>query len=727
MIYNKGNMIIRKITERKNRILGGFIAALMALALLTPARVSNAQPANLSPDLQEIVKFAQAHMTDDVILTYIKNSGKSYNLSGDDMLYLSSQGVSQAVIDALLLTKGAPAPAPAPAPEPAPAPAPAPAPGLVDIFTSDAALNPSVWQIQTPLILSLAQWNTSAPMPPMLAFGPTGMQMSGVNGAGQFTGIQSAASFMAPFTLTTTVNGLAAEGVPFDVYLVSPDLRQWFSVAGHLGGMGDRHEVVGVRTPFGGFRVPAGREPSPEYGVWANWTGSAQPISALGSKIFAAPVPGVPYTITMTVGPDGIGSVVLQDPAGVSLGLLNAMPVGTGPFNIVLASRRFGPTFASWQSVQLTPASPPPAAPVVITAPPEVPTLDYFQAHLTPYGQWVDVPGVGTAWIPAEANVPGWRPYMNAGHWDYTDAGWFWRSDYAWGDMAFHYGRWVNNDFTGGRWGWVPGYNWAPSWVSWREGEGGMGWAPLPWDCEFRVGVGLWWHGGAVVEGVGFGLGFGAFVFVGNDHFWGGNYNVYVYDNERARVFYEHTTIHVGYRVEGGHIVAEGLGREHIAQVTHHPVEVHKVAELRHEEEHHNFEKRTAEHKELARVTVHPHETPHPGAKPGEHGTTAERGREPARPGETKPGVKPGTPAEHGREPARPETKPGTPAKSGEHAPTPAERKPNEPATHPGTTTAPGHPGTPTTGTRPGTAPATKPPVKPTTPGKPEENPKKPD
>jgi hypothetical protein len=720
------------IVKYKNRILRGCMAAVTACALLATSQVSHAQPANLSPDLQEIVKFAQAHMTDDVILTYIKNSGKSYNLSGDDMLYLSSQGVSQAVIDALLQTRGAaPAPGPAPAPAPEPAPAPAPAPALVDVFTSDAALNPSVWQMQTPLILSLAQWNASAPMPPMLAFGPTGMQMSGVNGPGQFTGVQSAASFMAPFTLTTTVSGLAAEGVPFEVYLVSPDLRQWFSVAGHLGGMGDRHEVVGVRTPFGGIRVPGGREPSPEYGVWANWTGSAQPISALGNKIYPAPVPGVPYTITMTVGADGMGSVVLQDPAGVSLGLLNAMPVGTGPFNVVLASRRFGPTFANWQSVSLTPLSPPPAAPVVITAPPETPTLDYFQAHLTPYGQWVEVPGVGTAWVPAEANDLAWRPYMNSGHWDYTDAGWFWRSDYPWGDMAFHYGRWVNNEFTGGRWAWVPGYYWAPSWVSWREGEGGMGWAPLPWDCEFRVGVGLWWHGGAVVEGVGFGLGFGAFVFVGNDHFWGGNYNVYVYDNARARVFYEHTTVHVGYRMEGGHLHAEGLGREHMAQVTHHAVEVHKVAELRHEEETHNFAKRTQEHKELARVTVHPREAAHPNAKPGEHGAPNERGRETGRP-ETRPGEH-AAPKEPGRETGHPETKPGSAARPGtepktaaesrEHAaPTTAEHKPGEPTTtHPGSpTTPPGHGPVPATGAKPPVKPPTT--TKPATP-----EPKKPD
>ncbi len=51
-------------------------------------------------------------MSDDVITSYIKNSGASYNLSADDILYLNSQGVSQAVISTLLATKSA-APAPA--------------------------------------------------------------------------------------------------------------------------------------------------------------------------------------------------------------------------------------------------------------------------------------------------------------------------------------------------------------------------------------------------------------------------------------------------------------------------------------------------------------------------------------------------------------------------------------------------------------------------------------
>jgi hypothetical protein len=661
------------IIDCKARLLGACLAAVMAWAMLTAGPVSNAQttPANLSPDLQAVVKLSQAHMSDDVIINYIKNSGKVYNLSADDMLYLNSQGVSQPVVNALLQSKdsasapapeAAPPPAAAPAPAPVPAPAPAPAPGLADVFNSDASLNPSVWMMQTPLLQSLAQWNGSALMPPMLAFGPAGMQMSGVNGPAQFTGIQSVGAYAAPFTLSATVSGLAPEGIPFDVYLVSPDLRQWISVAGHLGGAGGPRAGIGIISPFGGVRVPLGGGASPEYGIWVNWTGSGQPISALGNKIFPMPAPSVPYTITMTVGPNGMASVSLQDPSGVSLGALNAMPVGAGPFNVVLASRKFGPTFASWQSVQLTPLGAPPPPAVVMTAPPETPTLDYFQAHLTPYGQWIDVPEVGAAWVPAEANNPEWRPYMDAGHWEFTDAGWYWQSDYPWGDIAFHYGRWINNGFTGGRWAWAPAYDWAPSWVSWREGAGGMGWAPLPWGVEFRVGLGLYWHGALVVEGVDFGLGFDAFVFVGPDHFWGGDYHRYAFDRARAREFFNHSQFHAGYRMEGGHLRAEGLGRDHVKEITHHEIVEHKATEMRKTEEHRNFTKRTTEHREVLNsrpapggrkpLTTEPARRPaiEPGRKPA-----TEPGRTPRiEPGRTTPTNGPGR---------KPQTRPGSPDK----------------------------------------------------------------
>ena len=121
-------MKVKRILDRKTRAIGACLAMVMAWAVLTRAPLSQAQtaPANLSPDLQEIVKLTQAHMGDDVLLTYIKNSGKAYNLSADDMVYLKSQGISDTVLNAVMQNKPR---APIYTPPPAPAPAPAPALG----------------------------------------------------------------------------------------------------------------------------------------------------------------------------------------------------------------------------------------------------------------------------------------------------------------------------------------------------------------------------------------------------------------------------------------------------------------------------------------------------------------------------------------------------------------------------------------------------------------------
>jgi hypothetical protein len=106
---------------------------------------------------------------------------------------------------------------------------------------------------------------------------------------------------------------------------------------------------------------------------------------------------------------------------------------------------------------------------------PEV-EVDSFHSALSPYGEWVDVPGYGMIWRPY-ANVvgPDFTPYGTSGHWVYTDAGWMWASGYSWGWAPFHYGNWV---YAGGGWGWVPGRVWAPAWVEWRSGGGYVGWAP---------------------------------------------------------------------------------------------------------------------------------------------------------------------------------------------------------------------------------------------------------
>jgi hypothetical protein len=122
-----------------------------------------------------------------------------------------------------------------------------------------------------------------------------------------------------------------------------------------------------------------------------------------------------------------------------------------------------------------------------------------------------------------QASVPGWRPYLDQGHWEYTEQGWNWHSDYPWGEYVFHYGRWTRDPQFG--WAWVPGYHWGPGWVCWRNAEnaGFCGWAPLPPGARFEVGVGLIWNGRVAVD-TDFGLAPDAFVFLPFDHFWAHDY-----------------------------------------------------------------------------------------------------------------------------------------------------------------------------------------------------------
>ncbi len=599
------------------------VCAALTVCLNSSTALAQA-PANASPDLQQIVKLTQAQISDEVIVSFIKNSGKTYNLTSDDILYLNSQHVSQPVIAALLQSKAAATPpaappdqsvppptvqtpstpppdvAPAPPPETAPAapPPPAPPPGLSDNFAGEPTLNSGLWTPQSDLLRNLAAINGAISVMPALSFGPWGMQMSGTSGPGQFMALQSTAAYPAPFTLDATVSGVTEIAVPFEVYLVSSDMRQWINVTGYLGGherpAGQIFVEGGRRGFFGGFGIPIGGGESPEHGVWVNYTTSGLPISLLGQRVFEHPLPGVPYHIQISVGGDGMASVSFLDLNGILLGGRSAMPAGTGPYYVVLAARN-GPTMANWQSVQVTMPAPPPVAAAPV---PETPTLDYFQGQLNAYGTWTTLPELGTVWIPAIASAdPFWRPYMTGGHWTYTDAGWFWQSDYPWGDIAFHYGRWVKDARTGGVWAWVPGYNWAPSWVAWRydEADGVCGWAPLPPEARFEPGVGLYFHGGLAVD-VDFGLRPDAFCFVGFDHFWAPDYRAFVIAPERVHLYFAHSIVRNSYHFDHGAVHVEGFGRDRMAVLTHHEIRVQPAHELRHMEEREHAVHRAEEH-----------------------------------------------------------------------------------------------------------------------------------
>ena len=102
-----------------------------------------------------------------------------------------------------------------------------------------------------------------------------------------------------------------------------------------------------------------------------------------------------------------------------------------------------------------------------------------FRAALDGYGQWVQHPRWGEVWIPDQRPAD-WQPYR-LGHWAYTDEwGWYWDSEEDFGWVTYHYGRWMFDSGLG--WIWVPGTEWGPAWVDWRQGDDFVGWAPLPLD-----------------------------------------------------------------------------------------------------------------------------------------------------------------------------------------------------------------------------------------------------
>ncbi len=133
-----------------------------------------------------------------------------------------------------------------------------------------------------------------------------------------------------------------------------------------------------------------------------------------------------------------------------------------------------------------------------------VPVADYgtFYDSLSSYGSWFETPNYGYVWQPAVVRDSNWRPYSR-GRWVCSDRGWAWVSDEPFGWATYHYGRWAL--IAGRGWIWVPGSEWAPCWVSWRENSKCIGWAPLPpetlawrghhWDntVDVRFGIGAGW------------------------------------------------------------------------------------------------------------------------------------------------------------------------------------------------------------------------------------------
>ena len=101
--------------------------------------------------------------------------------------------------------------------------------------------------------------------------------------------------------------------------------------------------------------------------------------------------------------------------------------------------------------------------------------VNFFYDTLKDEGSWFNTTQYGDVWQPYIAyKSDSWRPYTD-GYWSYTDGGWMFVSNEAFGWAVYHYGRWTKLQDIG--WAWVPGTEWAPAWVTWRESkpDGGGG------------------------------------------------------------------------------------------------------------------------------------------------------------------------------------------------------------------------------------------------------------
>ena len=221
-------------------------------------------------------------------------------------------------------------------------------------------------------------------------------------------------------------------------------------------------------------------------------------------------------------------------------------------------------------------AGPPPSAPEPVTElavgpPPAEPADAEFYDALAPYGTWIDVGGYGPCWQPSVAVLnPGWRPYCDRGHWDYTDCGWYWMSDYSWGWAPFHFGRWFCHASRG--WCWAPDRVWGPSWVCWRYSNDYCGWAPLPPAACFRPGLGFIYGGHSVGFSFNFGIAASSYTFVPAKNFCDYRLARFSVPHDRVAGIYDQTVAVNKIVGDQTRIINHGIPADRIAALTHRPL-----------------------------------------------------------------------------------------------------------------------------------------------------------
>ncbi|MGC9961907.1 MAG: Ig-like domain repeat protein, partial [Acidimicrobiales bacterium] len=225
-----------------------------------------------------------------------------------------------------------------------------------DDFANDGSLNASCWQAATAATVgsytALNDLNSNyvhaTYESPSLAFS-SGMQMTGLTGTPQWTGIQSAQTYSPPFQLTTSVTGNSLAADDFSIYVTDAKgaTAKTFAVEGDfLNQTSSACPGNSVEGLWAADSAPAG---------WCE--GSTPILSSLAA--------GTTYDITMAVNANGTDSVSVN--GGPPVEVNGGQSLGSGPFYVVLAQRESTnqydgpigeglPLEATWGSVSLQPS-----------------------------------------------------------------------------------------------------------------------------------------------------------------------------------------------------------------------------------------------------------------------------------------------------------------------------------------------------------------------------------
>jgi hypothetical protein len=143
-------------TNLLRKILAAAVAAVLAWSAPTTMAQDSAAPTAVQPatvtapipqlayGVLPILQLAQAKVSEDTIMAYIKNSGNSYGLNADQIIYLRQQGISDVVITTML---NQPRPAMAAASPATPAPQPS-ASAAYNGQVATATVAPAVTYVQ---------------------------------------------------------------------------------------------------------------------------------------------------------------------------------------------------------------------------------------------------------------------------------------------------------------------------------------------------------------------------------------------------------------------------------------------------------------------------------------------------------------------------------------------------------------------------------------------------